>query len=196
VPLYEELVQGHSDDPEVQTERGRAYLCLGMLVREIDERAKAAPLFEKAVEIFEELLRGLPDEAGRANELASARNELGAIYNALHRPSEAEASFRRAVTLHEGLAARDPADGDNKYRLAALHANLADLALPREDGRAALQDAADRAEAILDELARAEPESAPTSPPAPGCTSVGAGWACAARRAGPRRSGGSTRAAP
>jgi tetratricopeptide (TPR) repeat protein len=160
VPFYEKLVEGHSDDPEVQAERGRAYYRLGTLVCEIDERAKAAPLLEKAVAIFEELLRNRPGEAAHEKELAGACNDLGTTYQALHRLPEAEASFRRAVDLREGLAARDPADADNKYRLAVLYTNLADLNLPREGGSAALQEAADRAEALLDDLARAGPDSA------------------------------------
>jgi serine/threonine-protein kinase len=153
VPFYEKLVEGHSDDPEVQAERGKAYFRLGMLTAEIDDKAKAAALFEQAVAIFDQLARGHPDDPAYQKELARACNDLGNMYHDLREADRAERAYRQAVAVRERLAAKDPDDAENRCDLARHYHNLGSLyAFSRR--RADAEEAFGHAEELLAQLLR------------------------------------------
>ncbi len=156
VPFYEKLIQGHSDDAEVEAERGMAYLRLGMITAEIDDRRKAAELLEKAVAIFEGLGESHPDAAGYQKDLARASSELGYTYSSRSLPDKAEPALLRAAEIQERLVLGASHDRDNRERLGVTRYRLGILyALSHR--RAEAEVAFQRAEAVQGELAREEP---------------------------------------
>ena len=157
VPFYERLIQGHSDDAVVEAERGKAYIRLGMITAEIDDRRKAAELLEKAVGIFEGLRKAHPENVGYQKNLARSCSELGDAYRNSGRPDKAEPALLRAAEIQERLAQEAPDDKGNRESLGLTKRRLGVL-FAFGNRRAEAEDALRQAEAIREQLAREEPK--------------------------------------
>ncbi len=154
VPFYEKLVEGHGDDPELQTERARAYARLAKLTSEIDDNEKALALYEKATAVLEEVLLRRPGETAARQALAEAHLALGGLHSATSRLPLAEASFAKAIEEFRELGAADPENAGHGKDLALAHSQLGFLY-----GKTRQDDRADRelreAVRLLDEQVRA-----------------------------------------
>ncbi len=153
-PFYEKLVEGHSDDPQLQIARARAYVRLAKLTSEIDDNEKALAFHDKARAILEELLQRHPQESLAQKTLAESSLALGELHSAASRAPQAEASFTKAIDLFQQLRTTDPEDAVHDRDIARAHSLLG-----FHYGKARQEDRADgelrEAVRILDEQVRA-----------------------------------------
>jgi tetratricopeptide (TPR) repeat protein len=125
--FYEKFVKLQGDEPEFQAERGRSYLRLGDVTRELGSPEKALVAYQQAVTIFETLVRQQPNHPGYQNDLAKAYNELAVACTRSHRWAQAERAHQRAIKLRKTLADRHPGVLEYPCRLGDSYNNLAML---------------------------------------------------------------------
>jgi tetratricopeptide (TPR) repeat protein len=159
VPLYEKLIEGYGDDPEIQAERGKVCFQLGVLTAEVGEREKATDLFTQSAAIFRRLADQHPDEPEYQVGLAKAHNDLGKAYTQASRYADAEREFRQAVAIRRELARRDPGDAQNRKSLALHLRNLGNLCGEHLRQPTEAEDAYRQSLALLEELANEHPDS-------------------------------------
>lgn len=124
VPLYEKLIERHSDKPEVQLERGRAYRRLAYLTWEIGERSRAISLQEQAAAIFDELSRTNAGEPEYRQELARSRNRLGQFYEQTGRIPDAEDQFKKGLEIRAQLVSDYPKEPRHHHGLSQSQGDL------------------------------------------------------------------------
>jgi serine/threonine protein kinase/tetratricopeptide (TPR) repeat protein len=156
-PFYEKLLARHADDPDVHTERARAYLRLAKITEEIADKSQAVALYEKGVALLEQLHQADPDNRFHRGHLAEARTELVTLYTQSGRMAEALAESTKLLALHEALAGVHPDDAALQDDLANNHKALG--ILHYESGQLALSETHLRkAIVILEALTRRHPE--------------------------------------
>jgi tetratricopeptide (TPR) repeat protein len=106
--FYEEFVNEHPDDPDLQAERGRAYGRLGAITMILDSRPRGLEDYQRKRDIFERLHADHPDDDAYQDELADSWLHLGRGYQAMSKVAEAEDAFPRARALWEALARAHP----------------------------------------------------------------------------------------
>ncbi len=145
VPFYEQLIERHADNPEVQAERGQAYMRLASVTSEIDDKAKALPLYEKALPLLEERLRARPDDRECVRDVTDCRVSLAGLYHLTGRFDDARAEYLHLLVWQGQLARANPDEVKYQEDLAHNHNDLAVLA--NDTGR--LDEAlAEQAEAV------------------------------------------------
>jgi serine/threonine-protein kinase len=124
VPYYQEFVKQHSDDPELEAERGRAYGRLAYVRQEMGEKEDALADYREMETIFARLEAAFPDQPAYRRDLAGSHNNLGILLKDLGRRDEAEKAYRAALILYEKLAEQFPAVPAYRQELAYNHNNL------------------------------------------------------------------------
>jgi serine/threonine-protein kinase len=127
VPYYQEFVKQQSDDPELETERGRAYKRLAYVRQEMGEKEEALADYREMETIFARLLAAFPDQPAYRQGLATSHNNLGNLLRDLGRHGEAEKEYRAGLALQEKLAEQFPTQSAYRQELAGSHNNLGNL---------------------------------------------------------------------
>ncbi len=127
VPFYEQLIRRHADSPELQAERGKAYLRLAAVTEEIDDKSRAIPLYEKALPVLEERLRANPSDRDCVRDVTECRVSLAGLYHLTGRPDEARAEYLRLLEWQGQLANDNPDEPRYQDDLAHNHNELAVL---------------------------------------------------------------------
>jgi serine/threonine-protein kinase len=145
--FYEQFARQQADKPDLQAERGQAYLRLAQITEDFGNRMEAVALARQAQEVFEALSKGYPNRAAYQEGLAQAMLTLGRNYRELQELKPAQEALERAVLAWRQLLAADPRARDYRFRLA-LTDNELGLLLVRglkklTEGVAAWQEAQD-----------------------------------------------------
>ncbi|GIW96456.1 MAG: hypothetical protein KatS3mg110_4497 [Pirellulaceae bacterium] len=127
LPFYQAFVQERSDDPHLESERGKAHRYLGLLHSELGEHQQAISNHDQARQIFEKLAAEFAGVPEYRLELALSYNNLGNEFSQTGRPQEAEAAFRQAVAVGEKLLADFPDAAQYRQALAGSSYNLGNL---------------------------------------------------------------------
>lgn len=99
---YERFVRQRSDDPALETERGRAYLRLGDVHRTLREVKEADKAYRSAISLLEKLSQtSAANDAGRL-ELANGQTKLGLLLAETGRHAEARAAYDASMTQLAG----------------------------------------------------------------------------------------------
>jgi serine/threonine-protein kinase len=114
-----------SEVPRFEGERGRAYVRLANLTRDIESKSKAVSLYLQAQAIFEALVRREPAEPLFQDYLAGTYNALGTLYHDTSQFALAETMLNRADSLWEALARTHPGAADYPKRRARNQGTLA-----------------------------------------------------------------------
>jgi serine/threonine-protein kinase len=125
VPFYKEFVQQQGDDPELQSDQGRAFDRLASIRFEIGEMHDAVADCRQAIAIFTRLARAYPAAPSYREAMSRSQGSLGWYQIGLGQYREAEATYRAAIPLWEGLVADFPSSSEYAYRLGNSHNNLA-----------------------------------------------------------------------
>jgi tetratricopeptide (TPR) repeat protein len=133
VAYYEEIARRRGDDPEIQEERGKAYVRLADITADIGALADAIPLYEQALDIFTRLVQSHPDVPSHRRVLATTHNKLALTYRHTDQPVRADAAFRLAVEQNESLAVAAGAPPDDEQSLVGVLGNLGNFY--RDTGR-------------------------------------------------------------
>ncbi|NOX53027.1 MAG: protein kinase [Planctomycetes bacterium] len=157
---YERFVREYSNDPELELERGRAYLRLGDVRRTLGEYAEA----EKAYRAAESLLVDLADLARSrsydfdcALELANSRLRLAAILADQAHLDDASQTFDRTIRELDTLQRRFPDRPESLVSLGIAWMHRA-LLLSRTGQVRFAEQAARRAVSKLTSLDRFRPQ--------------------------------------
>jgi serine/threonine protein kinase/tetratricopeptide (TPR) repeat protein len=133
IPFYQDFVRQSRDDPELESERGRAYQDLSSLRRELGDQERALTELAEAEKIFQLLTKTFPDKPAYLHSLAGALLSRGVALNELGRFDEAEQALRKALDFLEPLASKDSAAPEYRASMAKASSNLGELL--REVGR-------------------------------------------------------------
>jgi tetratricopeptide (TPR) repeat protein len=123
VPFFEEFVRQHSDDPQLEAERARAYGRLGFVRTEMGEVNEADAAYARMAEVFAHLAEAHPSRPEYRLGLAQAHNGRSGVLSA-QKPKEAEAASRAAVAVCRALADEFPTVPEYRAELATGYANL------------------------------------------------------------------------
>jgi serine/threonine protein kinase len=155
--LYQKLVEQRSDDPNVQAERGQAYLHLAALSLAMDEVPQAFDFIQKAREVLEPLTYRHPENPRYRAILAEAVNSLAAAYWRTHQQELAETTFCQARDLRRQLVHDHPEEPKYRNDLADSLNNLGVLYV--ETGRPDLSAASHHeAQELWQQLSHAHPD--------------------------------------
>jgi tetratricopeptide (TPR) repeat protein len=154
VPFYQKFVEERSDDPELESARGRAYHRLALVRGVMGETEAAQADYEEMRVIFSKLAADFPSVVAYRQDLAASHNNLGKLLRDLGKRGEAEAAFRAALKVQEQLAADVPSDPEYRQELAGSHNNLG--VLLKELGKLEPAEAAHRAALKIQEQLAAD----------------------------------------
>jgi serine/threonine protein kinase len=101
--FYERFVQLHSDEPNFQAERGRAFLGLGTVTHLLGTRGEAMAAYEQALRLFATLVHEHPEVPRYRVWLARTHYKRGVMYLETGRQGEAEQALQEALPLHKVL---------------------------------------------------------------------------------------------
>lgn len=125
--FYEQLVQQQTDNPDLEAERGRAYLRLAQLTNLLGSQREAIGLFQQAQAIFEQLHGDHPEVADYEDGLAQALLEQGSLFQFTKQWQKARSTGEMALAIRERLARDHPEMTEYQDRLARAVHNLARL---------------------------------------------------------------------
>ena len=146
LPYYEEFVKQKSNDPEIESERGRAYGDLAMVREDLGDLETALANHDQRRAIFARLVADFPAKPVYRQELANSYRNMGNAYFWKNEVAKAEAATRQAITLLEVLLAEYPSVASYREDLAGARSNLA--VVLRNSGR--LEDALNLHQKALD----------------------------------------------
>ena len=124
---YEKFASQKGDDPEIQLERGRAYLRLGDVRRTLGDLAEAETAYQLAQNVFTGLLDGGDPPAAATHELAAARIKLAVLHHDLEDVTQSIALFQQAIDQLRKLIEISPQDAELRELLAMALGNSAGL---------------------------------------------------------------------
>ncbi|NUQ64559.1 MAG: tetratricopeptide repeat protein [Pirellulales bacterium] len=107
---YERFTRVSSANPELEIERGRAYLRLGNVRRILESPNEAVQAYRKAQDVFASLSRERPRLWESTVELANSRVMLGLAFADLAEHRKADAEYSRAIAELRDLARSRPGD--------------------------------------------------------------------------------------
>src|SRR5262249_30337120 len=87
--FYQEFVAKRGGDPRLRGELADAYYGLGLITAEVESRARAVPLFAKALDIARELAREHPGRPEHRYQIGTCLCELGNLAQLTGRLGEA-----------------------------------------------------------------------------------------------------------
>lgn len=156
IPFYQEFVLQSRDDPELESERGRAYQDLSSLRRDLGDQERALTELAEAEKIFQLLTKTFPDKPDYPHGLAGALLSRGVVLSELGRFDAAEQALRKALDILEPLVSKHSAAPEYRASMAKASSNLGDLL--REVGRTPEAEAMlRRAIALREKLVEEQP---------------------------------------
>jgi tetratricopeptide (TPR) repeat protein len=123
--FFEEFVQLRGNEPDFQLERGRAYMRLAGVNRDVGRTQQAEAAGMKAADIFRQLAKAHKDEPRYPQQLASTLQDLGVLYMAIGRNPQAEQALNEAAAIQRQLAASYPREPAYPFALSEIYNNLA-----------------------------------------------------------------------
>jgi eukaryotic-like serine/threonine-protein kinase len=106
--FYELLVQQEMDNPNLDAERARSYLRLGLITYELKEPKEAIAALSQAQVIFERLSVAAPDIAEYREGMGEALHMKGAVYQDAKDYDEAQKAYQLALPLRQRLVEEQP----------------------------------------------------------------------------------------
>jgi len=158
VEFYDRFVEEKSDDPDLERERGDAYLELGFVTREIASMERSIESYEHGRAIFDALVVARPEVDEYREKQALACMTLAESLRTAGRLDRAARVFGEAIAHYERLVDLSPDDPDPRKLLATSRDLLARLHEARGQ-----EDLAEReylaSIGTLQDLCRRHPES-------------------------------------
>ena len=105
---YEQLAAQKGDDPEFQTERGRALGRLGLIHAELGQVEESVNHFRQSIAVFDPLLEHDPSSPVLRELAAFCRMSLAEMLVFDHRPSDAQVPMQKALETFAGLVEEFP----------------------------------------------------------------------------------------
>ncbi len=124
---YESFVRMHSDDHDLELERGRTYVRLGHLRRTLEDPPGAQEAYETAEQIFAEAVRRRPEDPECEIDLADCQTNLGLVAAETHDHRTARRKYDAAIQQLKRLLARVPSDARARGSLATALLNRGEL---------------------------------------------------------------------
>jgi serine/threonine-protein kinase len=121
---YQDLLNGHPDDPALQWDFAEAYLRVGHVASQVGNHSESLKAYDGARRVLEAMARADPSETKFQRDLATAYNQLGLVQKATGRFADAEQSYMRARAIQEWLVLRNPAVARFRADLASTYGNL------------------------------------------------------------------------
>jgi serine/threonine-protein kinase len=137
VPFLERFVLQASDDPGLETERGRAYDNLALVRKEMGELGAARADYERALAIFARLAAENPAARDPRIRMGGGYHDLGNVLRAMGDVQGAEAAYRAALKEYQQLADQDPTAADFRHLLAMARNSLGTVSADQGDWKAA-----------------------------------------------------------
>jgi len=124
---YGLLAREKSDDPELETERGRTHLRLGQLYVMLNDMKSANDAFAAAARLFEELKQAHPDNLDCLVESANCLANQGLVSFQMGEFADADTAYQTAIHDLEALTQRFPEHRLARESLAAALLNRGEL---------------------------------------------------------------------
>jgi serine/threonine protein kinase/tetratricopeptide (TPR) repeat protein len=105
---YQQFVDQHQEDSELQHELAQAYGRVGELTGEIGSKERALEAHQHELSIWTKLAAAAPDDSKAQSSLGASHYHVGMIERQLGRTALALASYERALAIWERLAAEHP----------------------------------------------------------------------------------------
>jgi serine/threonine-protein kinase len=156
--LYEQLMGDYPRVLAYQSELAQVYDGLGVLHWRREEPVDAEHCFSRAIDLQRALVTGHPEVAPYRMVLAKSYSDFGILYRHTCRPEDAERLYRQAQTLQEQLYVEYPGDSDLANDFAATLMNLGIVLTVLGRPEEALDRCYLKAEEVLAEVLRREPE--------------------------------------
>jgi serine/threonine-protein kinase len=142
---YARFAEQASDDPELETERGRASLRLGDVRKERGDRSGALEAYEQAVKLFQELAEKHENQDA-AIEWANSDTRIGILQTDWGHHDKADTAFQNAISRLHKLTASMTNQSSPSLAIALAEVNWASLLLitgRRDEAEKSLRDAID-----------------------------------------------------
>jgi tetratricopeptide (TPR) repeat protein len=124
-PFYQEFVRQRKDDPELESQRGRAFSSLANIRSETGQIQSALSDYKQMCLDFEHLAEEYPRNPEYSQYLAMAHNGLANVFTKLGRRADAEGAYRDALKVKQRLLTSSPWTPDYTWRLARTQDDLA-----------------------------------------------------------------------
>jgi serine/threonine protein kinase/tetratricopeptide (TPR) repeat protein len=124
IPFFQKLSAGKSDDPNVEAQRGRAFLRLGQVREALGEHEAAVQDFEAGRALFARLSADFPKAPVYRHDWARSLGNLGGILRHLGKYVEAEAAYRQAGDIFDKLTIEFQNNPEYRSDMAKAHHNL------------------------------------------------------------------------
>jgi serine/threonine protein kinase/tetratricopeptide (TPR) repeat protein len=124
---YHKFVAMRRGDPRLRAELGDAYYRLATITAEVESRARASALFEKALATAEELSREHPDHPEHRYQVGASLCELGNLHQLAGRLEKARELRNRSLEVYQKLVVDFPSKHVFRWELAGAHQNLGTL---------------------------------------------------------------------
>ncbi len=118
---YDRFVERETNDPVLETERGKAYGRLANIEADLGDRAVAARLYSQAIDVFTELEQRFPNEPNYTYLRAAYLANLGGLLRDGAQLDDAEDKLTEAYTLASGLHEKHPGHVDYVALLGRIH---------------------------------------------------------------------------
>jgi thiol-disulfide isomerase/thioredoxin len=125
--MSEKFAGEGGEDATPRRHTAQLYRCLGDLLQETSDGAKAERMYARALGLLEKLAADHPAEAAYRGDLALTLAQQARALSAADDPRRAEAALARAVGLQDRLAQEEPADVGHRARAAEFRFWLGNL---------------------------------------------------------------------
>jgi serine/threonine-protein kinase len=138
---YEEFVRQRQNDPGLRAELADAYFTIGLITREIGDKAEARASFQKALRLYQVLHQEDATAEPFQNRLVECLDWIGQMYLATRQLPEALRAHEQALELHERICRANPRNTWLRNNEGVFLGNMASLQMTMgraEDARRSL----------------------------------------------------------
>jgi tetratricopeptide (TPR) repeat protein/tRNA A-37 threonylcarbamoyl transferase component Bud32 len=150
--LYEKLAEEFPAVPDYREGLARTCNGLGLLLKNRNERDKAAGYHQQALSLRQKLADELPDQPEYRKDLAETHSNLGTLLQTKNQWAEAVQHYHEALAIQQRLAGEFPTSIEYRRYLAGTHNNLGALLAQQKEGARAVEQY-DKALVIRQKLA-------------------------------------------
>jgi tetratricopeptide (TPR) repeat protein len=127
VKMYQKVIVLGNDDPQIESEQGRALGRLARITDDIGSHSEAIQLFLRTEAIFKKLSHDYPEVPDYRRFWAMTCLNMGNVYRGMHRWQEAALAYQRARDLWDALVRANPGNEGFEELLASIHSSLGNV---------------------------------------------------------------------
>jgi tetratricopeptide (TPR) repeat protein/tRNA A-37 threonylcarbamoyl transferase component Bud32 len=125
--FYTRLTEQQPDEPDLEADRGNAFIELGRILSKLGPPGGAMPVLQQAQQIFDRLTQAYPENPKYEMRLAEALLEQGMLGQLTGQTGEAGDLLNRALGIQQRLVERYPDNIDFQKEMAKGYFQLARL---------------------------------------------------------------------